>query len=234
MAFVPTAFTNGQPMSWAGVATNTDAFLNWNRQVPEGDVNAGAIRREHLVRPVIDGFPVGGFVSTMQIGLERSYGLDVPIGSMPADWGSRRRRLSMIPAVNDGILETWRLPIGATLRLVREMTIEVLCSLEWEVRSDATAFYPNGAGGGDRGGFLAIHSHQRSTNTETADLRGLQHLYPQEPGFAEENHRQGMVALVRTFAAGVVDLSLCYHRGGAPVGVNQIDFSRIQMTIEGY
>ena len=239
MPFVPTAFNDGTVMDWAAVAANNSDFRIWSSQVPVGDVNAGAIRREHLVRPVVDGFPVNGFLSTFQIGIEANYGLGSPIGQMATDWGSKRRRLALNPPVVDGVTETWHFPIGATIRLLRAFDIEILCTLEWQTRADVAAgvSYPDGIGGGARGGYLAIHSRDRTTNVENQYFAGLQHLYPEQVAGGGNptgpNHETGLVVGIGTFGPGVVDFGLVYHRANAPNGLRQIDFSRIQMTIEG-
>lgn len=55
--------TNGTVMSWTSMATAFATMRTWLNAVPNGDVAAGAIEREHLVRPAIAGFPVQGMRS---------------------------------------------------------------------------------------------------------------------------------------------------------------------------
>lgn len=242
MPFVPTVtFANGTVMNWTDFDSNNVAYRVWARGIPVGDVNAGAIHRENLVRPVLAGFPLGGMESGFQSGFESNYGIGSTTANVPAEWGSRRKRLTFNTFVNDGVTEFWYFPIGKTFRLLRQSDIEVHCSLEWQTRSLLSAAggatYPNGAGGpvgAARGGFFALHYRRRANNQETVWTAGVQHIYSMQDAGAVNppNHQHGMVSLVDTLAAGVWDVMLVYHRGGAPAVLYQVDIGRVQMTLE--
>lgn len=239
MPFVaPVTHANGTVMSWSDIASNASAFRAWYNDIPVGDLVAGGIRREHLVKPSLDLF---GFRSPHQQLHPISFGLGEADALTPDEWGSRVERLTIIPFVNESVGNVWKLPIGATIYCPVSRQVEVHLSLEWQVRNDENnPTYPDGAGGPANaaiGGYFILHSFVRSTGVDTPFEPGRQAVYPIEgaaAGALPYHNDHGHVSLIETFGAGAeVDIYLAYHRETAPTALERIDVSRVQGVIEG-
>lgn len=221
-------------MSWTAIQNNLTDFRTWLNSIPNGDLENGAILREHFVRPVILGFPFNGVQSTLQEAWDCSRGM----GDFPAmqntEWGAKRNRDAFVPVINDGLTEQWYTSIARTIRLDRSMYIEAHVDLEWQTRSD-TVEYPNGAGGpanAARCGFFAVHWYERATATDNYAVYGKQDVYHRDADGVRSNDT-GKVSMVETLDAGTWDIQLVYHRSAAPETLLQIDIGRATLHIEG-
>lgn len=232
MPVVLTNHADGSAMTWTSIAANMTALRNWCNAVPVADVAASAIRREHLVRPVIQGFPLQGSFSTLQAVYSQEYGTNEHVQTS-SEWGATRRRIPFNPTVNDGVDEHWYLPLSRTIRLPRECDVEVHASFMVRIVADVPR-YPDGAGGplnAARGGFFSIHYRSRTTGVEAEASDGTQHTYPPS-GAGDAAVDRVHVSMVETLAAGVWDLMLVYHRGSSPTTLHQIDVTRAHLSVE--
>jgi hypothetical protein len=110
---------NGQAMSWTSMASQFSTMRTWVNAVPLADVVDGSIQREHLVRPVIAGFPVEGMRSDFREHRWRTSNLTGPNLYARSSWTADR--LTIVPDAADRLTSTstsgdrWNTPIGAPL-----------------------------------------------------------------------------------------------------------------------
>lgn len=243
MPFTHTPFGAGV-MDWTTIATENAAFRSWVNQIPIGDLAAASIRRENLVRPNLQGFPLDGSEGGLQQAFGSSYGLLEPTAMKPPEWGSRRRRLACNPFKVSGYGDLWRFPIGKTLRLLRASDVEVHITFEYQTRADppggtAGAFYPDGLGSGNRCGYFSCNRLNRSDLDDNEFAGGIMHAYSLQPGGAGAtggpNHTYGHVCWIGNVAVGVYDFQLVYNRNSSATGaadLYQLDISRVQVDVE--
>lgn len=228
-----TQHVDGTAMDWSIVAANLAAYRAWQNAIPLADLTDGSIRREHLVRPVIDGFPFNGIRGETQQVYFLSYGVFDRASPAPLSWGQRRNRITITPPAV-GLGEKWRTPIGATVRLPYAAHVEISLSMEWQVRNPPPGgpIYPDGAGAGNTGGYFAFLRYERATDTETEMAASRLFVYPLETaGGTTTFNDRGHMLWAGTLAAGTWDLSLAYVRGSASVLMAQIDVSRLSGKI---
>lgn len=229
-----TDFVEGDVMSPAALAANWALARTWLEAVPASDVAAAAIQREHLVRPVIGGYPLEGGASTVQGAYGYSRGLGQPAALARTEWGPRRTRITWLSEITDGKTDaqTWRTPVGrGGIYLPRSADVKLVMSADLQVRGATTVLYPNGAGGAGTAsaGYLAFHSWSRSTRTDTVHLSSHRDLYPIE---ASSLHSDKVLMILRDrFSAGVYDFGLVWHRINAPDGL-QFDLDRVTLALE--
>jgi hypothetical protein len=90
------------------------SMRSWLNGIPAADVVAGSIQGEHLVRPVLAGFPVQGQTSDWSEVRWHVSGLDGAALYSKYTW-SRPDILSMAAKRFDSADKTWRTPIGGSL-----------------------------------------------------------------------------------------------------------------------
>lgn len=110
---------NGTVMSWTSMSTAFATMRTWLNGIPNTDLGAGAIEREHLVRPVIAGFPVQGMVSDFREHRWRTSNL-VGGNLYARDAWSVPEKVILIPDAADRDVDVtsgprWNTPIGAPL-----------------------------------------------------------------------------------------------------------------------
>lgn len=233
----PPAATNhvdGTAMVWADIAANIAAYRAWVNNVPLGDFAFKAVKREHLVKPDVKGFPDTSFQSTFQSAWWRTFGVDDPSASVDSAWGSRRTRfMCFMNAV--GANERWRFPIGATIWLPAESHMEVGLTFDMHTRQDPAAVaYPNGAGAGALGGYFALVARPRSTGIERECDGSRRMVYPNDTGGAGTHSDSVRVCTAETWAAGWHDISLHYFLSTASLNIYQHTIGRVTMKIEAH
>lgn len=238
ITYVNHPYVDGNVMSWGQLAADFAAARVYSNEITIADIAAASVRREHLVRPFITGFPLNSFESDFQGTFWRSFGMDEPTALTTSDWGARRNRLTWIPFVNDGIRARWYFPIGFSFSIPESRDIEVLCSLEFQNRGQLPPggpFYPTGGGAGDLGGYFRIHTYERSTGIERIFPAFDQQVYPNEtnPG-GILHHDRVQLAMADVLTAGAWDVYLVYDRDLAPGDLEQFDLSRCYLTGEVY
>lgn len=237
----PTLHSDGTVISWEEIAANAADARAWVNAIPDADIDDGVIRREHLVRPIVSGFPIQGMVSTLQEAHTADFGVEGTGADVHQDeaWGALPDRYTIVPLMNDGDEEVWRTPLARTIHLHREADVEVHAIFQSKVTADGdAASYPDGASGpanAARAGHFILHVTERSTGTLTKATSGLQHVYPPEAGAspkAEDSYDSVHLSFVDTLDAGVWDFQVVYKRDSAPEEVSQIDLTRATLTIE--
>lgn len=240
MPFVPTPFVAGATMVWGDVASNFLALREWINAIPSNSVTAGSIRREHLVRPVIQPFPVNGAHSTFQAVLGSKFGIETLPALERAEWGPKIDRLTIFPLETGAVeetsgLERWVTPIGKPIFIVKDTHVSVTLQFDLQVRSDGSAapLYPDGVGGGSRAGYFLLVIYDRQNNTE--DLRQFRIVYPIDPPPPLTSTKSmDRVCFHSTFnlTAGAYDVALVYYRGNGADLVRQLDLSSITCHVE--
>ncbi len=223
----PDDHSNGSRMEWADIQANIDNAREWVNDIPPEDTADSAIRREHLVRPVILGFPSRGMFSTLQQAQYADLGPNASPGQPFNNeaLGAAKDRLTIIPGISDGSTGVWRTPLARTLRLHRTSDVEVHASFWAIVVADGTlVLHPDGAGAGDVAGYFALHGFRRGAAAATVSNRGRQDVYYS----ANRVH----LTMVDTFPAGVLELSVVYHHNGASSDIQQIDLTRATFSVE--
>jgi|SRR5688572_1203623 len=238
MPFSPTPHSNGDVMSWADIQANATDARAWVNDIPNADIDDGSIRREHLVRPVLLGYPVEGSHSTVQEAHTATKGVQGTGMDLVrnAPWGALKERYILIPKMNDGGSQLIRTPLGRTLQLFRASYVEVHAFFACMSKADGTAAsYPDGAGGpanAVRGGYFALHVYDRASKTDDEFTAGLQHVYTPDPT-AEERWDKFIVSYVGNLDEGVYDFQLVYHLSGGPDDeLFQLNLTRATLTVE--
>lgn len=239
ITYVNHPYVDGAVMTWGALASDFAAARTYLNEINIADVTAASVRREHLVRPFITGFPRNSFESDFQGCFWRSFGQEDATALTPNDWGARRNRLTWIPKVNDGVRARWFFPIGFSFSIPETREIEALCTLEFQNRATNPAaggpVYPDGAGAGNLGGYFRLHTYERSTAIERIYPHGDQQCYPNDAGAGLAlHHDKVQIAIQDTLLAGEWDLYLVYDRDLAPSSLEQFDMSRCYLTGEVY
>lgn len=224
-----TAAVAGDPMQWSGVESNLDTIRDWiNGGVQTSDIVAGSLRREHIVRPRIEGAPVNGFIGQ----LHALYGVHDMQSSAKAnsapEWASRRARDSIKPYfVPPG--DTWRTRLGVSFYLPKTAVIFVKVQASVFVNGNASLNYPNGSGSGSRLGRLSISNLARVNLQETEYEHSRHYLFP-------EVREAAYMASRMSLLAGWHDVFLVYERGTiADISADvQIDIARFNMHITAH
>lgn len=224
--------------SWTQIAANFADLRAYLNAIPVADVAARAVQREHVVAPIVRGYPHDRYESEVQLRGGHGFGQLATPGTHAGTWGARVERLTIIPRYVD---PRWYLPIGWTLHtpdpwgLARQVEVEIHGTAH--VRAEhftAGLLYPDGAGAGEKAGRLEIRVRDRTTGIWTPSLGGACDLYPQDysgiaVGVRGEPFR--CVYVGDLVAGRVYDLVLCYVRDTAPDGIDQIDLSEITAKI---
>lgn len=248
MGYADTPLVAGTVMEWSDLADNfEDMRTNLNGSwTPNIDFVDGGARREHLVRPVIQGFPVNGAFSTFQAMYRGTpLGIDPPTELQYTKWGSKVDRVTIKPFLCKGAtagsdtLARWVLPGGVFVVAPRTMSTTILCQFDCQVRSSTDTpqpTYPTGAGGGETAGEFRLLVHDRSDNTE--DMRQPRTMYPL---FDTASSNADTIFLDRVsmcttldLAAGEYDIALVYLRGNGAAGdlIRQLDLTCLTLHVE--
>jgi hypothetical protein len=231
-----TTHVDGTVMDWSAIAADFTTFRTWlNTGIVNADWADGSVRREHLVAPVIRGFPSTGLESTFQGILWREFGNQEADAGTALQWGSTVERLTVFPALL-GKDNRWRTPMGATLFLPVDSDVEVnLQAALHVVQNTATVTYPTGAGvdaTGANGGRYLITGFNRVTGAEVDFGESEYPVFPMN--FATDYQANDSVRCVahRRLTAGTWDIQFVYDIRDGSVVVWQHDLSRVTMKIE--
>jgi hypothetical protein len=154
----------------AGIFTTYRTFLN---AIPAADVAAEAVQQQHLVRPVVRGYPAPGLFGLRQIVQPLGENLLAPPSStnqVPTlggydEWGRRRERFTIRPALLDAGA-VWLLPVGWITVLPSAADVRVEMQFEWWIRGSTGAVssptYPHSTGGVPaKAGRFALFTQRR-------------------------------------------------------------------------
>lgn len=248
MSFVPIEFVNGQVMTWAGIQQNLDDARAWLHDIPVEEVTASTVRREHLIRPRIGGFPTDGLEGEFQGIWQMSLGLGRADCLYREEWGSNPDRLTIIPVQNDGVNQVWRLPVGRTVYAPVEVCACVVhCSFDLQARNAYTGpYYPQGASGSgeEMGGHFQVHVFNRNDEDETQHTHSIRQVYPLMYATVGppvgSNHpwtdKVQMTAAFQIDGGHHYDVGVVYHQrtnnDEASEDLHQFDLTRIQFVLE--
>jgi hypothetical protein len=228
---------NGQAMSWTSMATQLATMRTWVNAVPVTDVADGSIQREHLVRPVIAGFPVEGMRSDFREHRWRTSNLTGPNLYSRSSWTADRVTIDPDAAdretTNVSGADRWNTPIGAPLYGVASR-IRVWFSCSTLVRM-SPALFPAPDAPPAIAGALQIMTVV-SGSLPVVNPTGRGNVYCGEfDGTAGEGPASGgtlmsrvqLFALIHTAADWVY---VAFHR--TRDDVDQVDLSRIAFHVE--
>lgn len=231
--------TDGTAMSWASLATQFATMRTWVNAVPDADVVDGSVTREHLVRPVTQGFPVQAQRSTFREYRWQDRGIDVPQLYDLNGW-SIPERLTICPRATGALgsgESLWYTPIGETLQ-APGTEFRVWFSCAYQVRMDPNLWAPAGAlTPKTKAGELQIRAYNRSTGAETTSSIANIDLYSGEynsstpAGIAAGDGT--LFAKVETFALFTTvadDVYVVFKR--TRDNVDQVDLARISFQTE--
>lgn len=238
-------------MLWADVRANLDSAISYLNATSNNDIDDATIRREHLVRPVVRGFPIYGSEGEFQLLFGTEYGLQVPERINDTQWASRVDRLPMRPQEHAGEGTTKRiiLPIGKPLDLVRaSSSVEIACTFEYHHCVQEVGgvilppFYPDGAGGpasARLAGEFLLGTVNRSTGALSAYSESHQAAYPLALSTSTGNvarHDAFQLYAGLTLAAGRHDVVLIYDVSVVDLTTLyttwQVEISRVQLSVE--
>lgn len=238
---MPPVFTNvvdGNLALWAGVQANIDAARNWVNDIPDADIAVGGIRREHLVRPQLRGFPVNGVEGGVQAAYFHERATLLPDTALDPEWSANPRRLTIIPTTSDGTTRVIRTGVAGTFYVWADNWVSVVFTADMQVRSNSQAYrHPFGAGAGvdTLGGYFSLHFFDVTGQADNELVGSRRYIYPTDDtgagGFAHEA-ALGCYANRHLTTAGFYEVQLCYHIDAATSPIEQIDLSRIQLHIE--
>jgi hypothetical protein len=215
--------------------TKVRTFLNAG--IVLGDVGANSIVREHLRKPVIQGFPVHGYRSTFQTLHELQYGQATPYNH--ERWGPIPDRLMLKPDLCDTAENRkWRTPIGKTI-YAPNGHIRAYLTANMLARTDPAAHEyvsSTNAASGQRvqGGWFEIYHYNRTTRSESTNLESRRHVYGDgsDTGIQPAVDNLNMMADIAT-TPGRYDVYLVYVRDTFDEDLFlQIDLTTIQFTVE--
>lgn len=235
--------SDGAAMSWSTLASQFATMRTWLNAVPVTDVEDASIEREHLVRPVVSGFPTQAQESSWRHLRWQDRGRDVPSLWSRTRW-SIPERVTICPretyggiAANDNV---WRTPIGCTMDPgSSEHRIRFSCS--YQVRMNPTLWAPAGAlGPKTKAGELQVRAYVRSVGLEvttvaTADLYCNEYDSTDPVGLdpgggAAYGRLYGKVDLFALLVTVPDDLYVVFVR--TRDNVDQVDLSRIAFHTE--
>lgn len=231
----------GTVMSWSDIQANLDLARAWVNAIPVADLSADSIRREHLVRPIITGFPQNAMVGPMQSVHRQRLFTNRPDLVRWQGWGATPDRLTVHPPSTNKQTGVWRLPVGATID-VRRTSPNVLATVSFDANIRANTanriYYPNGSGEGNAGGHFAFHWFEFATGVDHEIPMSARYVSPLDaaPGATLSNYIDDINCFAsRQFAPpGTFQLQLCYHPDRNPTVVDQIDLAKIELSIEVY
>lgn len=239
-------------MSWAsvnGIFTTYRSFLN---DIPAADVTAGAVQGEHLVRPLVTGFPSPGIRANRQIVLGCQYGMNANTARTPEEWASRPERLSIRPYLLRGG-ETWLTPLGFRLHLPEAATVTFDAAFEFFVRTTFEAAagptYPqstNGTPTSDAGAFYLFTQRRFTADGDIVSGRFTSQaetkvpvypLYGDAMDYGDASlhryHDAGQMLWTADLVAGTWDFWLGFQgRSTRVTSFNQLDVSAFSATLE--
>lgn len=227
-----TQHANGDEMNWFAIGANLDAYRGWVNEIPSADVEDEAVQQEHIVRPVIQGWPSNVIVGQREIVAWSSFGLNASSAVQAEGWSTKERATIIPYALGRGGLH--RLPLGSTVYLPEAGSVEVVMSFDFHVRvfgsSGASAAesvrYPTEAGAGTEAeaGQFAVVITTRSTGEEEVQDDQVVAVYPLYP-FTWFNDA-GMLYWRGALSAGTYDFFLGYQIGARVDKLYQIDVTR--------
>lgn len=234
MSFTATVLADGDTIDWSDIETNRDDFIDWANNIPDADVQAAAIKREHLARPSIFGFPIGGLHGTFQ----QLIGHQVfPFGGDFQDedsFASRHERMFWWPYYdvdNNGRLF---LPVGKRITVdLKSRVYEAHCTFDYQSQAAEDYNYPVGGSPGVAGYFaLFIYNHATKTVGELNQSRQDAYSIQSPLGSATIHRDHFHLSHTASVGAGTYDVFLGYVLGDTLPDMTQIDITRIAFTCE--
>ncbi len=239
MPYVDVPVVTGAVMSWDDLASNFSDARDWLNEIPSSDFGSAVIQREHLVRPILQGFPVQGIRSSFQAEFRSTEIGTTPPTPLDFDrWGPKVNRLTIKPnetrgqTVLGGLEATrWVTPIGKTFYTPKQGSVTVICQFDLNVRSDpAGPYYPLGAAG-ELGGTFAILWFDSAQSEE--ELLCLRNIYPLDTAAlagSSDRYVERVSLLGRfTASAGHHDVALVYYRGTVADPLAQVDLTNVNL-----
>lgn len=246
-----TDHTDATTMLWSAVQANLDAIRTYINSVPAADVDDASVQREHLVRPVIRGFPIHGMYGDWQeLYTTPGVGMHEAERMATDEWASRVEKLIIRPQEHNGstgfddIDKVIFLPIGKPLELDRARTAEVSITFEYHhdvVLAAINPEYPDGAAGlanASIAGSFYIAVYDRSNDTVTLIRESEQVAYPVVNAAAPTAHHDyfHLYAAI-ALSAGRYDVMLAYDVTSVSstiVSTWQVEIGRVQPSFEVY
>lgn len=235
------AFVPGNVMLWADVQANLDIGRLYLNDIPNADIATGGIRREHLVRPRIQGFPVEGVEGGAQAAYGRTYGTQQPDVAPDLEWGSLSKRITIIPTASNGVTRAIPTAIAKTFFVWTDNYASFVLSADCQIRANNNvAIHPFDAGPGTQavGGYFAIHVYDLNANTDTELVGSRRYIYPMDhsngAGPVTSFHQQQILMYGERHLTtpGWYESQVWYHVDAAASTIDQIDLSRIQLHVE--
>ena len=238
MPFVPTAVVDGTTMQWSAVQTNIDDARTWLNLIPDADISVGGVRREHLVRPQIKGWPVEGVEGGVQAAYGSDFGTNLPDVFQDSEWGNTPERITIVPTVSDGVSRTIRTAAAKTFYVWQDNYVSVVLTADMLIRSNTANYrHPFGAGPGvdTLGGYFSLHFYDLQQRTEN-ELQGSRRwVYVMDDTTIASVFHNGSLVLYgnrQLTQAGWHEVQLCYHLNAAASPIEQIDLTRLQLHTE--
>lgn len=222
--------TNGTAMSWSTLATQFGTMRTWVNAVPSGDVTAGCVQREHLVRPVTQGWPTNGQTS----GWRASRWGELDVDGLPLYGGKRwslPNKVTIYPDGADRPGAAWTTPIGAACDRNRS-NVRVKFSCSVRVRMDPLLFDGVTYTRHVKAGTLQIRGRNELYDLEVEAPSSAANVYCQNYADTGDNlgtltHRIQTLAL---FTAPLDRVYVVFVR--ASDDVDQVDLTRISFQLE--
>jgi len=231
--------TDATAMSWSFLATQFATMRTWVNAVPNGDVVDGSVEGEHLVKPVLQGFPVQAQRSGFREYRHQSTA-DQPAPLYLFDAWAFPERITILPEGANGDT-LWMTPIGATMQ-APSTEVRVWFSCAYQVRMDPQLWTPAGALVEPvKAGELQIWGTNRALNLEFVASHATVDLYSNEVSSGDPTSGSALLgAGGRTlmsridsfalFSTVVDDVFVVFKRTRA--NVDQVDLARVSLQIE--
>ncbi|HEY6866246.1 MAG TPA: hypothetical protein VI792_03250 [Candidatus Eisenbacteria bacterium] len=234
-------FVDGTVMDPAAVAANFAAARAWLNDIPNADIVDGSIRREHLVRPMIRGFPWEGVEHTpgggCQAAMGSSIGLLQPDVIADSEFSSLAQRLTIVPVVSNGVTRTIRTAVAKTFHVASDNYVSAVVTADMEIRQDpGAAIHPFDLGPGTQAvaGYFSLHFYNLSTNADSNN-GARRFIYPMDQSNAGNLVHQAPLFVansLRIQTPGFHEVQLCYHINAAASVIDQIDLARVMLHVE--
>lgn len=215
-----TPLVAGATMQWSVPQQNNDNVRTFINDVPLADVDGSSIAREHLVRPVVLGFPEHGAFGGFQTLRGRKYGDPV---RGPNQWGALPNRCAIVVDAADMASDRKHItPIGATFWTPAASVQVQLTANLWNRYDSPTVSL------GDETGHIELVAVDRQTGTVTTRTETRRIVY------ATPISRPVSMMASYDVSAGDHDVYLQFVRSSSIAGNNehiQIDLSDITLTV---